>query len=244
MRQRIAALQAAADSLCEALAPLTFAPPVHTVYNPLIYAGKGHRAYLEKFGGSRKRAVFLGMNPGPWGMAQTGVPFGAIPAVRDWMGLDVQVDKPVVEHPKRPIVGLACERVEVSGRRLWNELFAEIWGPAEAFFANHFVANYCPLVFMAESGANLTPDKLPAAERAPLEAACDAHLLAVLNALEPAMIIGVGAWAQKCAARVVKAHALDLQVATILHPSPASPIANKHWPTRPRAQLAELGLIP
>ena len=45
--------------------------------------------------------IFLGMHPGPWGMAQIGVPFGEIPAVRDWMGISTTVDKPPVEHRRR-----------------------------------------------------------------------------------------------------------------------------------------------
>ena len=35
-----------------------------------------------------KRVVFLGMNPGPFGMAQVGVPFGEVAAVRDWLRID------------------------------------------------------------------------------------------------------------------------------------------------------------
>jgi len=42
------------------------------------------------------------MNPGPWGMAQTGVPFGEINAVKDWLGINAEVDKPQKQHPKRP----------------------------------------------------------------------------------------------------------------------------------------------
>ena len=110
----------------------------------------------------------LGMNPGPWGMAQTGVPFGEIPAVRDWMGISSVVDKPGNEHPKRPVEGFACERSEVSGRRLWG-LFSEKFPNPEDFFRDHFVANYCPLVWMGETGKNITPDKLPKVEMAPVD---------------------------------------------------------------------------
>ena len=241
---RVDRLLQATETLRLAVNRLTFAPPVHTVYNPLDYAAAGHTAYVEAFAQTPKHALFLGMNPGPWGMAQTGVPFGAIPAVRDWMELDFAVEKPACEHPKRPVTGLACPRVEVSGRRLWLELFAAQWGSAKAFFAQHYVANYCPLVFMAESGANVTPDKLPAAERVPLEAACDAHLAAVIEILEPELVIGVGGFAEKCARRVIQATGGSAKVATILHPSPASPLANKLWPERPREQLAALGVGP
>ncbi|HOO93245.1 MAG TPA: single-stranded DNA-binding protein, partial [Opitutales bacterium] len=154
---------------------LRFAEPVHTVYNPLDYARDAHEAYLRRYGMGTKRVVFLGMNPGPWGMAQVGVPFGEIPAVRDWLGIEVPVRRPDPEHPKRPIQSFACKRSEVSGRRLWG-LFARRFGSADTFFQDHFVLNYCPLVFMLESGANHTPDKLPASERDALYRACDEHL--------------------------------------------------------------------
>ncbi|NJK88662.1 MAG: single-stranded DNA-binding protein, partial [Myxococcales bacterium] len=145
---------------------LVFGPPVTHVYNPLDYARAPHRAYLERYGGTPKSVVMFGMNPGPWGMAQTGVPFGEVHFVRDWLGIDAPVERPEREHPKRPVEGFRCRRSEVSGARLWG------WpGPAsalrEAFFDRFFVANYCPLVFMEDSGRNRTPDKLPSAEAQP-----------------------------------------------------------------------------
>ena len=151
---------------------LAFAPPVHTVYDPLVYARRSHEAYLERFGTGQHDVLLVGMNPGPWGMAQTGVPFGEIAAVRDWMGIEEPVDEPSPMHPKRPIQGFACTRSEVSGRRLWGWA-AERFDTPEAFFARFFVWNYCPLAFLEASGKNRTPDRLPAAEREPLFAACD-----------------------------------------------------------------------
>lgn len=230
----------AAREMTRDLARLRFPEPVAAVYNPLEYAWAMHQAYIERYAPpSPCRAVFVGMNPGPWGMAQTGVPFGEIAAVRDWMGLDEPVGKPAREHPKRPIEGLSCTRSEVSGRRLWG-LIAATWGTAGQFFAEHFVLNYCPLVFMSTSGANITPDKLPAATRQELEAICDAHLSSALSALQPGIAIGVGGFA---AARIERVSAgAHWKTGTLLHPSPASPIANREWPERPRRQLRELGL--
>ncbi len=66
----------ATNKLCRTLAPLTFESPVTHVYNPLSYAKHNHNLYLETYGVGPKEVIFLGMNPGPWGMAQTGVPFG------------------------------------------------------------------------------------------------------------------------------------------------------------------------
>ncbi len=231
-------LESAARTLCDVLDPMCFAAPVSCVYNPLDYAWAPNAVYLQRFGQGRKRVVFVGMNPGPFGMVQTGVPFGEIAAVRDWMGIVGAVGKPAVENPKRPVEGFACERSEVSGRRLWG-LFAERFGSAEAFFADHFVANYCPLAFF-DGGRNLTPDKLPAAEQAPLLAACDLHLRQVVEILQPEWVIGVGAWAEQRACEALAG--LPPKVGRVLHPSPASPAANRGWSEAATRQLAALGV--
>ncbi len=234
------ALLKAARELSLAAEVLSFPDPVWTVYNTFGYAWDGYAAYIRRFAREPKRILYLGMNPGPWGMAQTGVPFGEISAVRDWMGLEATIAKPVREHPKRPVTGFACARSEVSGRRLWG-LFSELYGPPEAFFSESLVLNYCPLSFLSESGANITPDKLPAAARNPLEAACDTHLARVINLLQPELTIGVGAFAGKCLQRLAIP---GPRISVLLHPSPASPVANREWPERPRRQLHEFGILP
>lgn len=233
-------LLAAAAALRRATARLCFGPPVAHVYRPLEYAWDVQAAYLERFGAAPKRAVFVGMNPGPFGMVQTGVPFGEVAAVRGWLGLPDAVQPPRDQHPKRPIEGFACPRSEVSGRRLWG-LFAERFGTAEAFFRDHFVLNWCPLAFLSETGANLTPDKLRAAEFAPLAAACDAHLAAAIATLRPVWVVGVGGFAAE-RAREVLAGAGAPQVGQILHPSPASPAANRGWAAAATRQLEALGV--
>jgi single-strand selective monofunctional uracil DNA glycosylase len=234
-------LIAASRRLADALRPLRFAPPVDRVYLPSDYARRPHERYLETYGNTRKRVVLLGMNPGPWGMAQTGVPFGEIAAVRDWMGIEEPVDRPADEHPKRPVEGFACTRSEVSGRRLWG-LFADRHPRAADFFTDHFVLNYCPLVWMSATGANLTPDKLPAAEMAPVEAACDAHLVEVIRVLEPEFLIGVGGFAEARLQAAAEALGTRARVGRILHPSPASPAANRGWAEAASRQLIELGV--
>ncbi|HSI04107.1 MAG TPA: single-stranded DNA-binding protein, partial [Myxococcota bacterium] len=163
--------------LRDAVEKLRFAAPITHVYNPLTYAWDVHAKYLTQFGGGDRPVVLLGMNPGPFGMAQTGVPFGEVNIVRDWLRLDGSVGKPKRENPKRPITGLACTKSEVSGARLWGWA-RDTFKTPEAFFARYFVVNYCPLVFMEESGKNFTPDKLPAREAAALYAVCDRALLA------------------------------------------------------------------
>ncbi len=234
-----AQLIAAAAELRDAVNRLSFLPPVEFVYNPLDYAWAAHEQFLGRYGDGAKRAVFLGMNPGPFGMAQVGVPFGEVAAVRDWLRIDAPIGKPPSEHPKRPVQGLQCPRSEVSGRRFWG-FFAEKFGQSEAFFADHFVVNYCPLAFLEDTGRNRTPDKLPAAETRPLEQVCNAHLIKVVAILQSEWIVAVGGFAEK-KAREVLCQA-DVKIGRILHPSPASPAANRGWPEQAEKQLKEQGI--
>lgn len=233
-------LLAAARELSSAVDRLRFAPPVVHVYNPLDYAWPPHEQYLRQFGAAPKRIIFVGMNPGPFGMVQTGIPFGEVPAVRDWLGIHTPFQPPRGAHPKRPVTGLACSRSEVSGRRLWG-LFARRFGTPQAFFRDHFVANYCPLAFCDATGRNLTPDKLPASEREPLEAACDRHLRQLVEILEPHWLVGVGAFARVRAE--LAAHGTRTRVGQILHPSPASPKANRHdWGETATQEMVAQGI--
>jgi single-strand selective monofunctional uracil DNA glycosylase len=231
-------LLTAAATLRDACDQLTFAPPTSLVYNPLRYAWANYAAYCLTYGKGRKRVVFLGMNPGPFGMVQTGIPFGEVAAVRDWMGLTETIAKPVEEHPKRPIIGLDCPRSEVSGRRLWG-LFAERFDSAGQFFEEHFVLNYCPLAFLEAGGRNRTPDKLPAAERLTLETICDQHLRACLQVLKPDWLVGIGAFARQ---RAEQMGLSGLQIGTVLHPSPASPKANAGWAQAALIELRAQGI--
>jgi len=233
-------LIAAAQELSRQVNRLKFKSPVTHVYNPLDYAWPAHELYLQKFGRGPKRVVFLGMNPGPFGMAQTGIPFGEIAAVRDWLKISAPIQKPTLEHSKRPVQGFDCSRSEVSGRRLWK-LFSERFGSPENFFADHFVANYCPLAFLSATGSNVTPDKLAKTERARLAAACDAHLHGVLAILQPEWLIGIGAFARERGEQVAAGSAI--RVGQILHPSPASPKANSHdWGETATQELRALGV--
>jgi len=232
-------LIAAARKLSIAVGRLRFAAPVTHVYNPLDYAWAAHEAYARRFGAARKRVLFLGMNPGPHGMMQTGVPFGEIAAVRDWMGISADVRQPTNCHPKLPVNGFAHARSEVSGRRLWG-LFAERFGAARNFFAEHYVANYCPLGFLSATGSNLTPDKLRAAESGRLFAPCDEHLREVTAALRPEWVVGVGAFAADRAVEVLAES--GARFGRILHPSPANPAAHADWGGMVTRQLRELGV--
>ncbi len=177
----------------------------------------------------------------PYGMVQTGVPFGEVAAVRDWMKIEAPVGCPSQLHPKRRVEGFACKRSEVSGRRLWG-LFAERFGSAQAFFKGHFVVNYCPLAFFDPAGRNLTPDKLPAAQRVELFAVCDRHLRRVVELFQPEWLIGIGDFATR-RATLAFPHAPP-RIIGILHPSPASPAANQGWSRKILAQLKSSGVWP
>ncbi len=231
---------AAAQELSAAMEVLHFPAPVAYTYNPLNYAWAGHESYIRRFASSPKDVLYLGMNPGPFGMAQTGVPFGEIPAVTLWMGITAPIGQPPATHPKRPIQGFNCPRSEVSGRRLWG-LFEELYDTADAFFAHSYVANYCPLIWMSESGANIPPTRLPKEQMLQLDAACQRHLVRLIDILQPRYLIGVGGYALKQLQIAAKAFPdKSLTLGTILHPSPASPAANKNWPALPMQQLREL----
>lgn len=235
----MSALAAIARDLRDEVGELGFAPPVTHVYNPLDYAWEPHRRYLRRYGGAPKEAVLVGMNPGPWGMAQTGVPFGEVSMVRDWLGIEGEVGAPPQPHPKRPIEGFGCRRSEVSGRRLWGWA-RERFATPERFFARFFVHNYCPLAFLEETGRNRTPDKLPGAESGPLYAACDRALRRTIERLGPRRVIGIGAFAEARARAALDG--LEVEIGRILHPSPASPAANRGWAEQAEAELAAMGV--
>lgn len=236
----MSALVEISANLADRVEELAF-PSVPFVYDPLVYAREPHEAYLRRWGARAPRELLLlGMNPGPFGMAQTGVPFGDVAMVRDFVGITGRVGKPPHEHPRRPVTGFDCRRSEVSGTRFWGWARSR-FETAEHFFARAFVANWCPLVFMEETGRNRTPDKLPASERAPLFAACDDALVRIVQELRPRLVVGVGRFAEQ---RARAALGGDVEIGRILHPSPASPAANANWAGLVDADLRALGFEP
>jgi single-strand selective monofunctional uracil DNA glycosylase len=239
LENRYATIDRIIDELNVAIQSLKFSPPVSHVYNPLDYARQNYIQYWRTFGFSSKEVILLGMNPGPWGMAQTGVPFGHIGLVRDWLGICGQVKQPKAVHPKRPIQGFSCTRQEVSGKRLWGWAKSR-FKTTQRFFKRFWVANYCPLVFMEESGRNRTPDKLPKNEKSALFSACDEALRHTVALTKPKLVIGVGAFAAN-RARVALSD-MDVNVGQILHPSPANPKANQGWERIVEGQFSDLGI--
>lgn len=214
-------------------------PEVHAIYDPLVYAARPWRTYLERFIDGPRQILFLGMNPGPWGMAQTGIPFGEIDSVRLWMEIEEPVDQPEQPHPRRPVEGFRCSRSEVSGRRFWG-LMRDRFGTADRCFRHQAVLNFCPLVFMGESGRNITPNTLPAAYRGTIEKACREALHDATEALSPRHLVGVGRFAEK-QLKTLRDTAVHLAESNdpiaVLHPSPASPAANSRWAETVTEQL-------
>jgi single-strand selective monofunctional uracil DNA glycosylase len=232
-------LLAIADSLSRSLAGITFSRPVTHVYNPTAYAREPFRNYLERFGNSPGRVVLVGMNPGPWGMVQTGVPFGEISFVRGWMGIEGKVGQPVELHPKRPVEGFRCTRREVSGRRLWG--WARVrFGSAERFFRHFFVLNYCPLAFFDKEGKNLTPDRLKSMDKIRLYRLCDGALRDSVRLLTPDFAIGIGRFAQDRTSAALEG--MNVETGRMTHPSPANPAANRGWEEVIEKELGEMGI--
>lgn len=214
------------------------------VYNPLSYAWEPHEQYLRQYVHPGAKVFFLGMNPGPFGMAQTGVPFGEIQAVSTWMGIRGRVNHPAIEHPGRPILGFDIARSEISGKRLWG-LLRDRYITANNCFNHLAVMNYCPLIFL-DAGArakNITPDKLPKSEQLALESLCDNYLIDVLSHMESVLLIGVGKYAQKKLERVVgKLEQPEAySVSSIIHPSPGNPAANNGWAEKVTAHMKAIG---
>ncbi len=239
MTHNIQSIETIIDTLVRKLKSLKFAPPTQYVYNPLAYARSAHLTYWQRYGLSCKQVLLIGMNPGPWGMVQTGVPFGDKTMVTEWLDIRADIGVPDVIHPKRPVQGFECARGEVSGQRLWGWA-RQRFGTPEHFFKRFFVANYCPLVFMEESGRNRTPDKLPVKEKKHLLSICDEALVQTVRLLKPEMVLGVGKFAADQATRALAD--TKVRVGRITHPSPANPKANAGWCNLVESELAQMGI--
>lgn len=210
--------------LAKGLNQLQWQTPTH-VYNPLSYAWPNYTTYIRRFGAQKGRVLLVGMNPGPWGMAQSGVPFGDVDKVRNWLGIQGPLEGELPEqHPKYPILGLDCHRTEGSGQRLWGWA-QERFDTAEQFFEQAFIWNYCPLLFIAQD-RNLIPEKLNANERQAITRLCDHALRQVIDVLAPRTLVGIGRYAEQRLRQVTQG---SRPIEYLLHPSPASPQANRNW---------------
>ena len=103
----------------EAITGLEASGTVAHATNPLNYAWQHHEQFLRNWGGLGAKTLLLGMNPGPWGMAQSGVPFGSTEIAKNQLQIKpYKLTTPKNAHPKRPIVGLDLARQEISGPKI------------------------------------------------------------------------------------------------------------------------------
>ncbi|OAD60409.1 Single-strand selective monofunctional uracil DNA glycosylase, partial [Eufriesea mexicana] len=224
------------------LGKITFHLPVEYIYSPLEYAFNIHTMYVQKYCNTAKKILFLGMNPGPWGMSQTGVPFGEISMVRDWLKICGPVGKPSKEQPNRKVTGFQCTRSEISGKRLWG-LFKELCGSPENFFRHAYIHNYCPIALMNKKGCNITPAEIKAGSTVQiLHSACDKALANTIRILQAKVVIGIGGYAEKRAQTVVQSSKLPVKVLCLPHPSPRA-VNNKNWSEKATKKLSEFGLL-
>ena len=213
---------------------------IDVCYNPLSYAWDVHVEYLRKMGGEGARTVMLGMNPGPHGMGQMGIPFSATSIVRDLLGIsDIPVGQPDTPDDRRPVIGLEYNKEEVSGTRLWG-LLHEQYGEANAIASRVFLVNHCPLMlFSGPRATNITPDKVGGPTAKALLERCDEHLVEVVDILGADRVVGVGKFAESRANSALAGQFVE--VVGCWHPSPASPLANRNggadWRENVRAVL-------
>lgn len=212
----------AAAKLRDATRPLAVDAPY--VCHPLDYAWRPHEQYLRRYGQAQGRVVLVGMNPGPWGMGQTGVPFADPGWARDWMGIEADVEPVAGAHPARPILGFASTRPDPSGAKLYGWARAR-FGTAQRFFAGFFVTNWCPLLLLDDAGRNIPIDALGKEDRALVSPPCDAWMLEAVGALRPRLVVALGRFVH---ARL-DALALDVPLRQARHPSPANPLNNAGW---------------
>ena len=174
-------------------------------------------------------------------MVQTGIPFGEINTVKNYLKISGEIKSPATENPVLLVKGYAATRSEVSGKRLWG-MISETFPRAEDFFANNLIFNYCPLFFSTISAGkrtNLTPDKINKTDRDALYSICDDFIITAARLLTPQFIIGIGGFAQQRLTKIFSGQ--SYQIESILHPSPLNAQANKDFNGLARKKLYELG---
>lgn len=232
------------NDLVSQLNNLNYGPNVEYIYSPLDYASNLHKVFLKKFLCTSKKVLFLGINPGPWGMCQTGIPFGEVNIVRSYLRVDGEVLTPTNCHPQRPITGLNCHRSEVSGKRLWD-LFIELSeGDPYKFFKDCFIHNYFPLALMNNNAKNITPGDLKSEYQKELQEICDKSLSDILTLFHTEIIVAIGKYAEKRSNEVVKKFRLtNIKVVQIPHPSPRSVGTAEKWKKETLVQLKSYNIL-
>ncbi|XP_069360808.1 single-strand selective monofunctional uracil DNA glycosylase [Maniola hyperantus] len=232
-----------ADEMNEDLNEFKLPPAVKCVYNPSIYARYTFEMYARKYCNTKKKIMFFGMNPGPWGMSQTGVPFGEISSVRDWLGIEGPVNKPPHEIRERPVDGFDCKRTEVSGKRFWG-LLKTICGTPVKFFETSFVYNYINQQWMKSNGCNLTPGDFKVSEMEPLYNICDPIFVKILKLYEVEIIVAIGKFCETRAQKAIKKYlpSSSIKILYLSHPSPRS-VNNNNWEQKALEELKRHDLL-
>ncbi|XP_013171163.1 PREDICTED: single-strand selective monofunctional uracil DNA glycosylase [Papilio xuthus] len=233
------------DDLNNKLEIFQFPAAIKCIYNPTIYARHTFEMYVRKYCNTKKSIMFFGMNPGPFGMSQTGVPFGDVSSVREWLGIEGPVGKPPKELETRPVRGFECTRTEISGKRFWG-LLKEICGTPEKFFESSFVYNYLNQQWMKTNGCNLTPGDFKVTEMKALYEICDPIFIKVLELYNVQTIIAVGKFCETRAHKAIEAYlpskGKTIKVLYLPHPSPRT-VNNNNWDEKALEYLERYDLL-
>lgn len=212
---------------------LQFPKNITHIYNPIVYALNLHCQYIKKFLNGKKKVMLIGMNPGPNGMVQNGVPFGNTNTVKNLMKIQGQVDQPPSLNPKRPVTGLSCTTEEPSGVRIWN-LLQKLAGSLEVFGEQCFLHNFCPLAFFDEQGKNITPSELKGKIKSTLRDICLKYLEKEIQLIQPEIIIAIGSYVGDSLRKLSKQSIYvrtNIKILQLAHPSPRS-LNNNNWPEK------------
>ncbi|XP_033227420.1 single-strand selective monofunctional uracil DNA glycosylase isoform X2 [Belonocnema kinseyi] len=235
------AILALEKNLSTKLSEIKFKAPIDYIYNPIEYAHDVHSNYVHTYCQGTKKILFLGMNPGPWGMSQNGVPFGEVSMAKEWLKMSGKIQKPPREHPERKITGFDCTRKEVSGLRFWG-FFRDLCEKPENFFRHSYVHNYCPLAFMTSNARNITPADIKTEEQKKLLKICDDVLEEIFKLLKVEIVIGIGRFVEERAKIVMRNGKINIKVIYMAHPSPRA-LHNENWPEKAKATLEDQQLL-
>jgi single-strand selective monofunctional uracil DNA glycosylase len=145
------------------------------------------------------------------------------------MRLTGVVNKPAIEIPSKPIVGLECKTEEPSGKRFWG-VIQELCGEPENFFRHCWVHNICPLAFLTSTGRNITPSEIKGESKGQLNTICLQYLEKAIQIFDPKIIISVGVYANDCVKNLKKKNQISeaIECKLLPHPSPRA-LNNQNW---------------
>lgn len=137
------------------------------VVNPGSYGERWHARFRRTYPLRRNPLLFCGLNPGPYGMAQTGVPFTDLKRLRaelPRLATELEATGSALVPPglaPAPLRPFLTRTFESSSVRVYRFL-ALVRETAEAALRDVVFVNPCPLLFVERrSGENRTPADLP-----------------------------------------------------------------------------------